>query len=213
MLKIPDKDIAYLNLGLDAWKRRLGPIASELLSVLEGTYVVSRTGQPFRPMFMKNHASLTMDGAMEKLWPSVAKAVWKGVFEFVTRQDPLPSIIVACAAVEKMTDPFKRLVTDYRPTKIFVDAWAVKYISIRGIGLMMRRNALWWSRDRSGAYFNGVLGDACGASARWGDTGSHRTSVATSGRSPSSSASGRTTVGGFVTGRWARHALRGQCLG
>ena len=37
MLKVPDKDIPYLNLGLDAWKRRLGAIASELLSVLEGT--------------------------------------------------------------------------------------------------------------------------------------------------------------------------------
>lgn len=80
MLKVPDKGIAYLNMGLDAWKRLLGPIASELLSMLKGTYVVLRTGQLFRPMFMKNHASfkLTMDIDMVKLWPGVAKALWKG---------------------------------------------------------------------------------------------------------------------------------------
>ena len=165
MLKVPDKDIAYLNKGLEAWERRLGPIAAELRAVLEGTYVVSRTGQPYRPMFMKNHPSLTEDGAMDKLWPGVAKCVWKGIFEFVGRKDPLPRVIVACAAVEKATDPFKRLVTDYRPTNIYVDPWAVKYISIRSIGLVMRRNALWWTRDLAGAYFNGVLG-GCGRLAR-----------------------------------------------
>ena len=38
MLKVQDKDIAYLNKGLDAWKARLGTVATELLSVLEGTY-------------------------------------------------------------------------------------------------------------------------------------------------------------------------------
>ena len=158
MLKVPDKDIAYLNQGLAAWTARIGTGAKELMAVLEGTYCISRTGQPFRPMFLKNHASLYQDDAMEKLWPSIAKCVWKGIFEFVERRDPIPRMIVACAAVEKATDPFKRLVTDYRPTNIYVDPWPVKYISIRSMSLLMRRCAMWWTRDLSGAYYNTVLG-------------------------------------------------------
>jgi len=75
------------------------------MAVLEGTYCISRTGQPFRPMFYKNHASLYQDDALEKLWPSIAKSVWKGIFEFVQRSEPIPRMIVACAAVEKTTGP------------------------------------------------------------------------------------------------------------
>ena len=40
---------------------------------------------------------------------------------------------------------------------MYVDPWPVRYVSIRGMSLVMRRNDLWWSRDLAGAYFNGVL--------------------------------------------------------
>jgi len=64
----------------------------------------------------------------------------KGIFEFVLRIDPLPHMIVACAAVEKAMDPFKCLVTGYWPKNLSVDLWPVKYISIPSLSLVMRRN-------------------------------------------------------------------------
>ena len=55
-------------------------------------------------------------------------------------------------------NPGKLLVTDYKPTHVYVDPWPVRYVSIREISLVMRRNDLWWSRDLAGAYFDGVFG-------------------------------------------------------
>ena len=62
-------------------------MATELLSVLEGTYEISRSGQPFMRIFFKNHKSLYEDDALTLLWPTIAKDIWKGVIEYVSRQD------------------------------------------------------------------------------------------------------------------------------
>ena len=57
MLNLPDKDVSYLNKRLDAWKARLETVVTELLSVLEGTCVISSSGRPLMLMFVKNHRS------------------------------------------------------------------------------------------------------------------------------------------------------------
>jgi hypothetical protein len=68
-------------------------------------------------------------------------------------------------AVPKSSPPWKRLITDYRVTKIYQDPWPVKYISVRAISLAIKRNAMFWSRDLAAAYYNGTLG-GCGFNAQ-----------------------------------------------
>jgi hypothetical protein len=147
-------------MAIDVWERRPGSLSLELRSLLEGTYVISRSGQPFRPFFLRNHPSLD-DDAMEVLWPTVTKMLWKGVLEYCALHHPAPRGIIACGAVPKSSPPWKRLITDYRVTKIYQDPWPVKYISIRAISLSIKRNAMFWSRDLASAYYNGKLG-GCG---------------------------------------------------
>ena len=151
-------------MAIDAWERRLGSLSLELRSLLEGTYVISRSGQPFRPFFLRNHPSLD-DDAMEALWPTVKTMLWKGVLEYCARHHPAPRGIIACGAVPKSSPPWKRLITDYRVTKIYQDPWPVKYISVRAISLAIKRNAMFWSRDLAAAYYNGTLG-GCGFNAQ-----------------------------------------------
>ena len=102
---------------------------------------------------------------MEALWPTVAKMLWKGVLEYCARHHPAPRGIIACGAVPKSSPPWKRLITDYRVTKIYQDPWPVKYISVRAISLAIKRNAMFWSRDLAAAYYNGTLG-GCGFNAQ-----------------------------------------------
>ena len=160
--KVPDKDVAYITFSKDAWKRRLGTLSAELETLLDGSYCVSRSGQTFAPMFMRNHPSLDEE-ALEALWPTIAKMLWKRQFEYVERYHQIPRNVMACGAVPKSTPPFRRLITDYRPSNVFVDPWPVRYISIKGLSLLLERNSLFWTRDLAGAYYNGVLG-GCGAS-------------------------------------------------
>ena len=136
---------------------------TEVRALLEGTYAISR-GQLFRPFFMRNHASLDAE-ATTALWPTVAKLLWRGTFEYVERFDPLPRGIIPYCAVPKSGPPGKRLITDYRVTNKFQDPWPVRYISIRAISLAIGRNALWWSRNLAAAYYNGLLG-GCGFPSR-----------------------------------------------
>jgi len=164
LINVPPTDVTYITMAIDAWERRLGTLSLELRALLEGTYVISRSGQPFRPFFMRNHPSLDAE-SMEILWPVIAKMLWRGVFEYVTRGESMPRGIIACGAVEKSGPAKRRLITDYRVTNVYQDPWPVKYISIRGISLAMRRNTMWWSRDLKAAYYNGVLG-GCGFAAR-----------------------------------------------
>ena len=162
--KVPDKDVAYITLGKEAWRRRLGTLSAELETLLDGNYCVSRSGQTFAPMFMRNHPSLDEE-ALEMLWPTIAKMLWKRQFEYVERFHQLPRNVMACGAVPKNTAPWRRLITDYRPSNVFVDPWPVRYISIRGLSLLLEINTLFWTRDLAGAYYNGVLG-GCGGSPR-----------------------------------------------
>ena len=55
---MPDKDVAYITFAKDAWRRRLGTLSAELETLLDGNYCVSRTGQSFAPMFLRNQPSL-----------------------------------------------------------------------------------------------------------------------------------------------------------
>ena len=75
--------------AIDAWERRWDTLSLELRALLEGTYVISRSGQPFQPFFMRNHSSLDEE-ALEALWPVIAKMLWRGVFEYIERHQPLP---------------------------------------------------------------------------------------------------------------------------
>ena len=43
--------------------------------------------------------------------------------EYVSRHEPVPRFIVVCGAVPKGSPPGKQLVTDYRPTNVYVDPW------------------------------------------------------------------------------------------
>ena len=154
--------MAYITFSKEAWRRRLGTLSAELETLLDGSYCVSRSGQTFAPMFMRNHPSLDEE-ALEALWPTIAKMLWKRQFEYVERHHQIPRNVMACGAVPKSTPPFRRLITDYRPSNVFVDPWPVRYISIKGLSLLLERNSLFWTRDLAGAYYNGVLG-GCGAS-------------------------------------------------
>ena len=160
--KVPDKDVAYITFSKEAWRRKLGTLPSELETLLDGMDCVSRTGQTFAPMFMRHHPSLDEE-ALEALWPTIAKMLWKRQFEYVERHHQIPRNVMACGAVPKSTAPFRRLITDYRPSNVFVDPWPVRYISIKGLALLLEHNSLFWTRDLAGAYYNGVLG-GCGAS-------------------------------------------------
>ena len=160
LISVPAHDGAYITMAIDAWERRLGSLSLELRSLLEGTYVISRSGQPFRPFFLRNHPSLD-DEAMEALWPTIAKMLWKGILEYCERHHPVPRGVIACGAVPKSTPPGKRLITDYRVTNIYQDPWPVKYISIRSIALSIKRGAMFWATDLAAAYYNGKLG-GCG---------------------------------------------------
>ena len=79
MICVPDKDATYITKALSAWERRLGTLSVELRAILEGTYVISRSGNPFLPIFMRNHASLDEE-ALDALWPTIAKMLWKEIF-------------------------------------------------------------------------------------------------------------------------------------
>ena len=48
------------------------------------------------PMFFKNHKSLYEDDALTLLWPTIAKNIWRGVMEHVSRHEPVARFIVAC---------------------------------------------------------------------------------------------------------------------
>jgi hypothetical protein len=106
--KVPDKDVAYITFSKEAWRHRMGTLSAELESLLDGTYCVSRTGQTFAPMFMRNHPSLDAE-ALEALWPTIAKMLWKRQFEYIERHHQIPRNIMACGAVPKSTAPFRRL--------------------------------------------------------------------------------------------------------
>ena len=80
---------------------------------------------------------------------------------YVCRHHNLPPCILACGAVPKATAPFYRLIMDFRPANIHADAWPVKYVSIRGLALVLTRNAIWWWRDLEAAYHQNTLG-GCG---------------------------------------------------
>ena len=160
LINVPSHDGTYVTKAISAWEQRLGSLSLELRALLEGTYVISRSGQPFRPFFLRNHPSLDEE-AMEALWPTVAKMLWKGILEYCARHHPVPRGIIPCGAVPKAGPPMKRLITDYRVTNIYQDPWPVKYISIRAISSALKRNAMFWSRDLASAYYNGNLG-GCG---------------------------------------------------
>ena len=139
--RVPDKDVAYITFGKEAWRRRLGSLSAELETLLDGNYCVSRTGQTYAPMFLRNHPSLDEE-ALDMLWPTIAKMLWKRQFEYVERFHQLPRNVMACGAVPKNTAPWRRLITDYRPSNVFVDPWPVRYISIKGLSLLLERNSL-----------------------------------------------------------------------
>jgi hypothetical protein len=72
LINVPAHDGAYITMAIDAWERWLGSLSLELRSPLEGTYVISRFGQPFRPFFLEKPPVLRRrchGGA----WPTVAK--------------------------------------------------------------------------------------------------------------------------------------------
>ena len=89
LLNIPPTDVTCITTAIDAWERRWDTLSLELRALLEGTYVISRSGQPFQPFFMRNHSSLDEE-ALEALWPVIAKMLWRGVFEYIERHQPLP---------------------------------------------------------------------------------------------------------------------------
>jgi len=145
-------------MAIDAWERQLGSLSLELGSLLEWTYVISRSGQPFSAVFLRNHSSL--DGeAMEALWPTVARMLWKGILEYCERHHPAARRIIACGAVPHSSTSWKRPLNDYRGSNIYIyiyqDPWPVKCISIRTISLSIKCNALFWTKDLASAYYNG----------------------------------------------------------
>ena len=160
LLDVPNSDIAYLAMGKPAWERRLGRLAPELEVLLDGNFCISRSEQWWTPTFQRNHPSWDA-AAEEALWPTIAKWLWKGILEYVSRHCRLPMCILACGAVPKSTAPWFRLITDFRPTNKFVDAWPVKYISLKGMSLVLVRNAIFWWRDLDCAYLQNLLG-GCG---------------------------------------------------
>ena len=160
LLDVPNTDIAYLAMGKSAWVRRLGHLSTELEVLLDGNFCVSRSEQWWIPTFHRNHPSWNAE-AETALWPTIAKWLWKGILEYVDRHCRLPMCILACGAVPKSTAPMFRLITDFRPTNKFVDAWPVKYISLKGLSLILTRNSIFWWRDLDCAYLQSVLG-GCG---------------------------------------------------
>jgi hypothetical protein len=76
---VPAHDSAHITMAIDAWRWRLGSLPLEQRSLLEGTYVISRSGQPFG-RFLRSHPSLD-DETMDVRWSTVAKMLRKGVLE------------------------------------------------------------------------------------------------------------------------------------
>ena len=113
------QDCAYITMAIDAWERQLGSLSLELRSLLEWTYVISWSGQPFSAVFLRNHSSL--DGeAMEALWPTVARMLWKGILEYCERHHPAARRIIACGAVPHSSTSWKRPINDYRGSNIYI---------------------------------------------------------------------------------------------
>ena len=161
LINVPRTDGTYITMAIGEWERRLGTLSLELRALLEGTYVISRSGQPFRPYSMRSHASLDEE-FMDALWPTVAKMLWKGSFEYVQRGNPLLRGIISCGAVPKAGPPGKRLITDYRVTNVYQDPWPVRF---------------WPSRSRlaetrfGGRGAAGRLWISCANSGQMGDLG------------------------------------------
>jgi hypothetical protein len=140
----------------------MGNLPAELVAILEGRYCISKNMQNMRPIFRKNLASWTDNPeAQEALWPEVAKMLWRGTFEYMSRGMRMPLAIMAVSAVPKATAPFWRLVTDARPVNVFADKWNVKYMSIKTLRLILGPKSLFWSIDLKSAYHLTVLG-GCG---------------------------------------------------
>ena len=60
---------------------------TELASILDGTYTISKSTQILALIFVRNHKSWEDDEvAQAALWPEVAKMLWRGVLEYVARQ-------------------------------------------------------------------------------------------------------------------------------
>ena len=208
LLAVPSTDAAYLALGSDAWESRLGHhMTTELRVLLAGNYCVSRSEQQWTPIFNRNHASWS-DEAEAALWPTIAKWLWKGILEYVCRHHNLPLCILACGAVPKATAPFYRLITDFRPTNIFVDDWRVKYITIKGLSLVLSRCSIWFWRDLESAYLQSSLG-GCGrpyiSVTRW--------ILSQKGTSYVPMVSRQHGCGPGDCSGWCEKALSGVCLG
>lgn len=162
MLKVPSTDAAYLSFGKRNWEQSLGSLSAELQTILDGNYVISKSKQIIRPGFQKNHPSWeNYPDRQAKLWPEIAKMLWKGILEYVSRHCRLPLRIIAVGAVPKATEPLWRLIMDCRPINEFVDPWRVKYVSLKSLSLILQRNCIFWIIDLSAAYFNTSLG-GCG---------------------------------------------------
>jgi len=162
LVRTPATDVAHLTYAHEAWARRMGNLPAELVAILEGRYCISKNMQNMRPIFRKNLASWTDNPeAQEALWPEVAKMLWRGTFEYMSRGMRMPLAIMAVSAVPKATAPFWRLVTDARPVNVFADKWNVKYMSIKTLRLILGPKSLFWSIDLKSAYHLTVLG-GCG---------------------------------------------------
>ena len=162
MIAVPDTDMTFLTLAKEKWERRLGTLPTELASILDGTYTISKSAQILAPIFVRNHKSWEDDEAAQAaLWPEVAKMLWRGVLEYVARHCRLPLCIMACGAVPKATAPFYRLITDCRPINEFADPWRVKYISMAGLALLLSPGCFFWVIDLTSAYHATPLG-GCG---------------------------------------------------
>ena len=162
VLTLPSTDVAFLTLAKANWVRRLGTLSAELDAILSGRYCIAKSEDVITPIYCRNHPSWEDNPeAQAALWPEIARMIWKGVLEYVSRHCRLPLCIVAVGAVPKNTAPFWRLITDCRPINHFAVPWRVKYITLSGLSLLLSPSCFFWVIDLTAAYHSVALG-GCG---------------------------------------------------
>ena len=162
ILTLPETDVAFLTLSKRNWIRRFGTLKAELDAILSGRYCIAKSEDVVTPIYCRNHPSWEDNPeAQAALWPEIARMIWKGVLEYVSRHCRLPLCIVAVGAVPKNTAPFWRLITDCRPINLYAVPWRVKYITLGGLALLLTPSCFFWVIDLTAAYHSVVLG-GCG---------------------------------------------------
>ena len=167
-VKYPENGAAFVVEAEQAWLTRVQGLDSTTRAIVSGRLVIPRLSWPERRVWGKNHDSWELnDDAKRALGPKLAEYIDRGVFEWVSPDDPFPPVAISpLAAVDKSSPPWWRLIADARRPNEGVADWPVKYTTAAELGMLLEYGDYLFAEDLDGAYHNSCK-PGCNSDRTW----------------------------------------------